>query len=267
MTAWAGSRLLIAASASEQVYAILFDLIMAFRLKPFALISEKAVADVLRISRSPVREALARLSNVGLVDIYKQRGTVVAPLRVVDLQRSQFLRECVEVGLLRKACALPDRTEVSRGLRGEIALQEALASIEDHRRFARSDELFHQHLAAAAGMAGIWLDIGTAKVHMDRFRMLTFPDLDSLTTIISQHRAMAEAIDRGDEIGAIEVMQVHLRKIFPLVPSLVQRFPEYFESGGGPDVHRPDLDSLLLEPARDAEGSLDHGGQGTSVPR
>ena len=225
---------------------------MTFKLKPFAMVSEKTVADVLRISRSPVREALARLATVGLVDIYKQRGTVVAPLRVVDLQRSQFLRECVEVGLLRKACALPDRTELVQSLRGEIALQEALASIEDHRRFARSDELFHQHIATAAGLAGIWTDIDTAKIHMNRFRMLTFPNLDSLTTIISQHKSLAEAIAERDEAAAVDVMQVHLRKIFPLVPSLVSRFPEYFEELGGPDVHRPDLASLLVGPVGDS---------------
>ena len=235
----------------------LYDLIMSFRLKPFAMISEKTVSDVLRISRSPVREALARLAHVGLVDIYKQRGTVVAPLRVVDLQRSQFLRECVEVGLLRKACALADRAELLQSLRGEIALQEALASIEDHRRFARSDELFHQHIATAAGLAGIWTDIDTAKIHMNRFRMLTFPNLDSLTTIISQHRSLAEAIEGGEEAAAIDVMQVHLRKIFPLVPSLVARFPEYFEERGGPDVHRPDLASLLTGPGGERVADAD----------
>lgn len=235
-------------SASGRVYEILLDLIVSFRLKPFALISEKAVAEVLHISRSPVREALARLGAVRLVDIYAQRGTIVAPLRIEDLRRSQFLRECVEVGLLRRACGLSERGDLVKRLGGEIALQETLASIDDHRRFARSDELFHLSIAEAVGFEGVWSEISTAKLHMNRFRTLTFPGLDSLALIIAQHRRIAEAIGRGHEGEAVDAMQQHLRKIFPLVPALAEAYPAYFE-GEGQDaqsrIHRPELAELL----------------------
>ena len=236
------------ASASGRVYEILLDLILSFRLKPFALISEKAVAEVLNVSRSPVREALARLGAVRLVDIYAQRGTIVAPLRTEDLRRSQFLRECVEVGLLRRACGTAERGDLVRRLGGEIALQETLAAIDDHRRFAGSDELFHQYIAEAVGFGGVWSEIGNAKLHMNRFRALTFPNLDSLALIIAQHRRIAEAVARGDEGEAVEAMQQHLRKIFPLVPALAEAHPDYFEREGQDAqsrIHRPELADLF----------------------
>lgn len=152
-----------ASSASGKVYEILLDLIMTFRLKPFALLSEEAVSDVLSISRSPVREALARLATVRLVDIYAQRGTVVAPLSIEDLRRSQFLRGCVEVGLLQRACELTSRAALLKRLESEISLQTTLASIEDDARFARSDELSHQYIGEAVGFEGVWQEIGNAK--------------------------------------------------------------------------------------------------------
>jgi len=232
-------------SAASKVYDELLDLIMNFKLKPFDLISEKVLAETLGISRTPVREALARLANVGLVDIYAQRGSVVAPLRIEALKRSQFLRESVEVGLVSRAILSPHRIELVEQLQREISLQETLASIGDHERFARSDELFHQYIATAAGFAGIWNDIATARLHMNRFRSLTPPDVESLSTIVAQHRTIMRAIAALDENGAAKAMQIHLRKIFPLIPELKKRFPEYFESAkseAGKRVQRPDMD-------------------------
>lgn len=231
-------------STSGKVYDILLGLIVSFRLKPFALLSEKAVSDALHVSRSPVREALARLAGVGLVQIYAQRGSIVAPLRVQDLQHSQFLRECVEVGLLERACQLSNRAAVRQRLRSEIALQSTLSAIGDHERFAQSDELFHQTIATAVGLPNIWSDISNAKLHMNRFRTLTFPDLDSLATIIAQHEKIATAIGEGNDVAARDAMREHLRKIFPLIPELMKRFPDYFDAEGQDSiakVHRPDL--------------------------
>ncbi|VAW15624.1 Transcriptional regulator, GntR family [hydrothermal vent metagenome] len=231
-------------SAASKVYDQLLDLIMNFKLKPFDLISEKVLAETLGISRTPVREALARLASVGLVDIYAQRGSVVAPLRIKALESSQFLREAVEVGLVTRAIVSPRRSELVEQLQHEISLQETLASIRDHDRFALSDELFHQYIAGAAGFSGIWDDIATARLHMNRFRSLTPPDIESLSTIIEQHRAIMQAVAALDENGAARAMQVHLRKIFPVIPELKNRFPGYFEtgkSGEGKHLNRPNL--------------------------
>ncbi len=234
-------------SATSKVYDELLTLIMNFKLKPFDLISEKVLAETLGISRTPVREALARLASVGLIDIYAQRGSVVAPLRIEALKRSQFLREAVEVGLVTKAISSPKGIDLVEQLKREISLQETLASIEDHERFARSDELFHQYIASAAGFPGIWNDMATARLHMNRFRSLTPPDIESLSTIIAQHSAIMQAVANRDESGAANAMQVHLRKIFPVIPELKKRFPDYFEttkSNPGKRITRPDLNLL-----------------------
>src|SRR6185312_11884939 len=110
-------------AATQRVFATLLQRILTFDLKPFDGISEGALAEQMGVSRTPVREALARLAKLQLVDIYPQRGTVIAPLRVADLKRSQFLRESLEWGLLRRALKAPGRAALVDALRSEIALQ------------------------------------------------------------------------------------------------------------------------------------------------
>ena len=217
-----------ATSVAQRTFDILLDQIMTFRLKPHDLISEKAMSEALGVSRTPVREALARLASLGLLDIYAQRGSVVAPLRLADLEKSQFLREALEVGLIVRAIESENRPALLQNLEDELAIQETLSSISDDRRFYKSDELFHQHIATFAGLPGIWADISAAKLHMDRFRYLSFPRVDSMGVVIAQHRAIVEAVRKADAQEAEQVMRVHLRRIFTVLSVVQERHPDYF---------------------------------------
>jgi len=227
-----------AGSVAQRTFDILLDEIMAFRLKPFELISEKGLSEALGVSRTPVREALARLASLGLIDIYAQRGSVVAPLRLANLRKSQFLREALEVGLIARAIESPERDELVRKLRNELAIQDTLLQISDDQRFFRSDELFHQHIAAYAGFPGIWADISAAKLHADRFRHLSFPRMDSVAEVIEQHRTIAAAIERGDQQAAEAAMRHHLRRVFSVLGRVQERYPEYFSASNQPEPSR-----------------------------
>jgi DNA-binding GntR family transcriptional regulator len=218
------------ASVTARAFETLLAQIMTFRLKPFDLVSEKVMSETLGISRTPAREALARLARLGFIDIYPQRGSVVAPLRLADLRKSQFLREALEVGLVLRAVESADRAELVAQLRKEMAVQATLAAISDDRRFFRSDEMFHQHIAHFVGLPGIWADISAAKMHMDRFRYLTFPRLDSMAVVIAQHEAIVAALESGHAREAEEAMRSHLRRIFAAVDAVRERHPEFFEA-------------------------------------
>lgn len=228
-----------AGSVATRTYDVLLDQVLTFRLKPYDLVSEKAMAEALGVSRTPVREALARLARVGLIDIYPQRGSVVAPLRLVDLEKSQFLREALEVGLMLRALESPDRMALVQRLRNELAVQETFAAISDDRRFYKSDEALHQHIASHAGFPGIWADIMNAKLHMDRFRYLTFPRIDNMSIVLGQHRAIVDAIEAGDKAAAEEAMRTHLRRVFSVVHVVQERFPEYFDPSDLPQPAQP----------------------------
>ncbi|MCP4383732.1 MAG: GntR family transcriptional regulator [Hyphomicrobiales bacterium] len=220
-------------SLTDRIHDLLRDQIVSFELKPFHAISDKKLAEKIGVSRTPVREALARLAARGLVDIYPQRGTVVSPLRRIDLERSQFVREALEVGLVQRVAALDGRFELTRKLRAEVALQETFAELGDDHRFYTSDEDFHRLIATYAGLPGIWEDIGPSKIHMDRCRHLTLATVEKDVRIITdQHNAIIDAIERGDPDTAAEAMRAHLRRVLQFVDQLMEIHPEYFEGTG-----------------------------------
>lgn len=127
------------ASLSRQIFANLSGRIISFRLKPFEALSEVSIAADLGVSRTPAREALLRLVDLGLVEVFPQRGTIVTPLRLPDLERSQFLRESLEIGLLRRVFERGDPSSLAAGLRAEIAVQQACADLGDVERFYDAD--------------------------------------------------------------------------------------------------------------------------------
>jgi len=236
------------ASVTARTFEILLDQILTFRLKPHEFVSEKTVSEAVGVSRTPVREALARLAGLGLIDIYPQRGSRVAPLRVADLEKSQFLREALELGLVKRAVESPTRQLLVDKLKAELAIQETFATIADDRRFFKSDELFHRHIAAHAGLPGIWADISAAKLHMDRFRALSFPRLDSMAVVLGQHRRIVAALDAGDLAETEEAMRSHLRRIFDVLDEVKARHSQFFEASDlAPATARPGAAAMAQE--------------------
>jgi DNA-binding GntR family transcriptional regulator len=216
---------------SRQVYELLRERILTFELKPLQPISENALAIELGVSRSPVREALARLSELGFVDIFPQSGTVIAPLRLVDLEKSQFLREALEMALLRRAMERGRGGELARRLRTDLGVQRTFVEARDAARFYASDEEFHHAIGTHAGMATMLPEMARAKAHMDRFRHLMLSGLESLPTILAQHEAIVEAIEAADAEAAARALQTHLRRILQFVDKAQAQRPEFFERG------------------------------------
>src|SRR6187551_238013 len=90
-------------STAQNVYALLRSDIVLGVLRPLDAIRENEIAERLAVSRTPVREALLRLANLGLVDIFPQSGTRVAPIRLEKVRAAQFVRQAVEVDVIREA--------------------------------------------------------------------------------------------------------------------------------------------------------------------
>ena len=214
---------------AKQVFDELHRQILTFELKPFQMLSEAMVSEMLGVSRTPVREALAQLATKNFVDVLPQRGSRVAPLRVGDLEKSQFMREALELALLRRAMAADRNEALADALLREVTLQRTFAQIGDKDRFYTSDEAFHGTIAEAAGLAEIQPEILRVKDHMDRFRHLMVSGVDNLGIVIAQHTDIANAVRAGDPASAENLMTAHLRRILKYVDNAREKFPEYFE--------------------------------------
>ena len=222
-------------SLADHTYDLLRDQIVTFEYKPFDALSEKRISETVGVSRTPVREALARLAAQHLVDIYPQRGTFVAPLRRTDLERAQFMREALEIGLVHRAAAVADRTPLLKQLQAEVKLQQMFSEMGEEARFYGSDEDFHRAIAVFAGPPGVWDEIKRLKLHMDRYRHLVLATVEKdLGAIAAQHQAIIDALATGDAAAAGDAMRRHLRRIFGFADKVMAIHPGYFETTRDP---------------------------------
>ncbi|MBV8650378.1 MAG: GntR family transcriptional regulator, partial [Alphaproteobacteria bacterium] len=81
----------------DQIYQKIRSMIIGGRLKPGDPINEVAIAEALGVSRTPVREAVKRIGDEGLVRVLAQTGTFVAPISRADLEGAYFIRRALEM--------------------------------------------------------------------------------------------------------------------------------------------------------------------------
>lgn len=214
-------------SIASQVYDYLMQRILDMELEPFRELSEAKLAIEFGISRTPVREALARLARRGLVDILPQRGTRVSPLSIELIAKSRFIREALERPLARMAAEklTPD---IAALMVREIALQQTYAELGDDQAFLASDDQFHALIARAAGFESIWDDVREAKFHMDRVRRLSLLSQQHMQFIIGEHREILAHLKAHDVAGADQSIAVHLVSVMRELDLIRERHPEYF---------------------------------------
>ena len=214
-------------SIATQIYDQLMSKILDMELQPFQELSEARLAAEFGVSRTPVREAFARLARRGLVDIYPQRGTLVSPLSVQLIAKSRFIREALERPLARLA-AEKLTPEIAALMEREIALQRTFAGLGDDQSFLQSDDRFHALIARAAGFESIWDDVREAKFHMDRIRRLSLLSHEHMYFIVGEHEEIFARLKAHDADGADQSIKVHLISVMRELDLIREAHPEYF---------------------------------------
>jgi DNA-binding GntR family transcriptional regulator len=85
--------------------------------------------------------------------------------------------------------------------------------LEDHDSFLDLDEAFHRSFCEEAGLSKSWRVIQSVKLQMDRVRYLSLPDPVHLNTLLTQHRAIFDAVEKGEATGAGAAMSIHLQEV------------------------------------------------------
>jgi DNA-binding GntR family transcriptional regulator len=207
---------------APQVYERLRRAITTLAMLPSEALSEKELSIQMGVSRTPVREALIRLADDGLVDILPQRGSFVAPIRLRDVEEAQFIREALEVSVVRRLAARRSPTYLAE-LRASLERQQVAAATRDRDLFLELDEAFHRGLSEEAGLPKCWRVIQTVKLRMDRVRYLSLPDPGHLEILLAQHREIAEALENADPDRAGRAMSEHLKEVLRTARNLSQK--------------------------------------------
>ena len=211
---------------SLRVVGALRDEIVTMALKPGDVISESDIAARYGVSRQPVREAFIRLAQQGLLLIRPKRATVVKKISPDGVRQSRFIRESIEVEIVRRVAGHPG-DETAAVLQALIEEQEAAS--EDALKFHTLDELFHRTLARLAGVEYAWQLIDDHKMQLDRVRFLTL-GTSSAQRAIAEHKTIAAAVaagtwGRGGDAGAPGAGR-------SAADADDRGYPDFFERGG-----------------------------------
>lgn len=193
-----------AANLGDRAYEHLRELILRREILGGSEVPESDIAAHLKVSRTPMREALIRLVGEGLLERTADRAYRVRRVSVREFFECMQLREVLECLALEKAVPEIDREELDR-LRQELV---ALGSSDDDMAHWNFDCRFHGFFAAAAGHDMLAATIARLRVIARLFRISS--SLHRQAEIGSEHLAILDAVSHGSVADARLAMLVHL---------------------------------------------------------
>ena len=221
-------RTRVKGNARVRTYTALRDAIVSGELHPGRQLSENELAELLGVSRTPVREALVRLRDDRLVEIVPQLGTFVSRISTRAVADAQFIREALECSAVRLAAERADRSDVA-ALAGLISRQEEVRDQHDFDRFYVLDDELHGALCELSGHGIAWSLAQRANGHLNRVRRLSLPQPRYLDEMVAEHTLVVEAVRRGEPDAAEAALRHHLRMVLSGLPAIQAEHPDYFE--------------------------------------
>lgn len=221
-----------------QVYEILRDRIASVKLTPGTVLSRSDLQDEFGVSQTPVRDALLRLQEEGLVDIFPQHATLVSRIDIAHARQAQFLRLSIELEAVRRlACETPHETATA--LAEVLDQQKAVADQATYDRFDALDRDFHHVLYLRSGNLNLWRVMRTQSTHLDRLRRLNLPMPGKLQAVLRDHQAIVDAVRTGNVAQAAEeAMRTHLSGTLAMVDAIRAQYPDYIQGEGRPPIER-----------------------------
>ncbi|KUI36476.1 GntR family transcriptional regulator [Mycobacterium sp. GA-2829] len=191
---------------AEQVIEAVREAIDAGVMRPGAKYSVYQLAAALGISRTPVRDALLRLEEVGLISFEARQGfriLVPDPREIADIFA---IRLALELPAAARAAKLCDHVLAGQ-LRSRMTAMDAAAKEQDVRTFAREDQLLHDDILAAAGNARSRAIVRSLR---ESTRLLGATTERTMSDIDAEHRPIIDAIIANRPRDALTAMRSHL---------------------------------------------------------
>ncbi|MDZ7591734.1 MAG: GntR family transcriptional regulator [Rubrivivax sp.] len=185
---------------------------------------EQEVAAALDMSRTPVREALMRLQNEGLVEVVPRHGMRVLPVSATDMQEIYQIfgvLECLAAELL--AARKPGAKELQPLVDATTAMDKALKA-DDLEAWAIADEHFHQHLVELAGNRQLQATVLNYWDRAHRARMFSLRLRPTPVNSTKEHMQMVERLRAGDVEGAARVTRAHRERARHELVAIFERF-------------------------------------------
>jgi DNA-binding GntR family transcriptional regulator len=203
------------APAADRAYTLTKELVLTGELPGGHLFSEGDIAERLRISRTPVREAFIRLQAEGLLRLIPKRGVVVEPVPPGEAEDVLDAREAIETAAVRRLLRHPELVpEALERLRAALAAQRGHAQAGDLPAFAQADEAFHRCIVEAGRNR---IALGFYATLADRQRRMSIralgPAPERIGDVLREHERLLAIIEAGDGAAFGPALRAHLDSV------------------------------------------------------
>lgn len=200
-------------TSSDSVYMELRGKILSRELKPAQRLLEVKIANEMGVSRTPVREALRRLANEGLVKIVPNSGARVASPSSHEMDNSYSVREYLENMSVELACRTGMDKRTLERLDGLVRDGDAAYDAGDVDAFLAANNDFHRIIAEAGKnyVLSEYVDNIIQRTNVYIYFYSKFVEAENKSS--GEHRAILRAIAQRDRIGAQELMKQHLERV------------------------------------------------------
>ena len=197
---------------TDWVYEEIRQAIIDLRLRPGEPLREAAIAAQLGVSKTPIREALSRLEQEGLVETVSFKGAVVSVYSDRDLEEIYELRAMLE-GVAARVAATDAPDEARERLTDVVARSRELRDAGDLAGLADLLGRFDQIVYEQVGNGRIRTLIDNLRAHLTRIGNLTEGIPGRVAASVEEHAAIVEAIARRDPDAAERAMRAHIASV------------------------------------------------------
>jgi DNA-binding GntR family transcriptional regulator len=197
-------------SGAERAYQHLKARILSREYAGGSLLTEGEVAEAVGVSRTPVREAMLRLSAEGLLRLYPKRGALVVSVSADEVKDTLEARELLETHAVELVLDLADDALIGE-LSGHLDDMRRHAASRDVQGFIQADRDFHRAMVAAGGNAiltKLYDSLRDRQLLMGAVLMRGAPA--RIASAVDEHAAILSAVEAGDRTSLRQAVMAHL---------------------------------------------------------
>jgi DNA-binding GntR family transcriptional regulator len=196
---------------ADTAYTRLRDGILRGDPPPGSILDQRQLAETLDSSRTPVREALRRLLQEGLVELGSRRQVIVRDFTPKHRREIQYLRGALEPVAVRRACEVMEIDELDQ-LRLDLMKQLRAARAGMNEEFLDLDERFHLRIADGAQLPILRAFLGQLGGFVRVATLGAKRPPEVLEQIVGEHERIVDAIEARDADAAVAALEEHLSR-------------------------------------------------------
>ena len=210
-------RRLLAAEVTER----LRDMIVQGELDPGVKLNERVLCERLRISRTPLREAIKYLASEGLVDLLPNRGAIVKPITAATVREMFVVLGALEQLAGELACIHATESDIAeiRAVHYQMLAHHARGELA---QYFRCNQEIHMHLVSCSGNATLVNAYRALNGHVRRARYMANRSHDRWDEAVAEHQQILDALLRRDGALLGALLRSHLANKMKVVIASLQ---------------------------------------------